>query len=59
MELLHTVKRKSAFSEIAYYALNIGLAAALLIISQTIQHPAFAIILVLLSKWRVFAVRPR
>ena len=59
MELLHTVKRKSAFSEVVYYVLNIGLAATLLIISQTIQHPAFAIALVLLSKWRIFAVRPR
>ena len=59
MELLHTVKRKSVVSEVVYYALNIGLVATLLIISQTIQHPAFAIALVLLSKWRVFAVRPR
>ena len=59
MELLHTVKRKSAFSEVAYYVLNIGLVATLLVISQTIQHPAFAVALVLLSKWRVFAVRPR
>ena len=59
MELLHSVKRKTIFGDIAYYILNIGLAAGLLVISQTIQHPAFAIVLVLLSKWRIFAVRPR
>ena len=29
MELLQTVKRKTFLSEIAYYALNIGLAAVL------------------------------
>ena len=59
MEFLHTVKRKSALSEVIYYLLNIGLAVALFAISQTIQHPVFAILLIILSKWRVLAVRPR
>ena len=59
MELLKTVKRRTFWSEIAYYVLNIGLAAALLVIVQTIQSPYPALALVILSKWRVIAVRPR
>ena len=59
MELLKTVKRRTFWSEVAYYVLNIGLAAALLVIVQTIQSPYPALALVILSKWRVIAVRPR
>lgn len=59
MELLKTVKRRTFWSEIAYYVLNIGLAATLLVIAQTIQSPYPALALVVLSKWRVIAVRPR
>ncbi len=59
MEFLRIVKRRPLLSEITYYALNIGLAVLLLVLAQTIQSPAMALALVLLSKWRVFAVRPR
>ena len=59
VEFLKTARRKSLLSEVMYYVLNIGLAVTLLVLSQTIQSPMLAISLVLLSKWRVFAVRPR
>lgn len=42
-----------------YYVLNIGLVVAIFALSQTISSPATALFLVLLSKWRVLAVRPR
>ena len=59
MEFLKTVKRRSFLNEAVYVALNVGLAIALMVIIRTTGSllPAFA--LVLLSKWRVFAVRPR
>lgn len=58
-EFLKTVKHKTLLSEIVYYTLNIGLVVILFVLSQTINSPILAIILVLLSKWRVLAVRPR
>ncbi|OYX44209.1 hypothetical protein B7Y94_00155 [Candidatus Saccharibacteria bacterium 32-49-12] len=59
VDFLKIVRHKTLFSEVMYYVLNIGLAAAIFILSQTIQSPALAIAIVLLSKWRVLAVRPR
>lgn len=59
MDFLKTVRRKTLLSEITYYALNIGLVVVLFVLSQTIISPVLAIVLVLLSKWRIFAVRPR
>ena len=59
MELLRTIRRRSFLSEAAYIALNVALAIAVLIIVRTVESPIPALILVLLSKWRVFAVRPR
>lgn len=59
MELLKSVKRRTLLGEIGYYGLNIGLVAVLFVMSQTIQYPVGALVLVLLSKWRVLAVRPR
>lgn len=59
MELLKTVKRRTFWSELVYYVLNIGLAAVLFAIAQTIQSPYPALALVVLSKWRIIAVRPR
>lgn len=59
MEFLKTVKRRSFLNETIYVALNIGLAIALMFIVRVtgLLLPAFG--LVLLSKWRIFAVRPR
>lgn len=59
MELLKTVKRRTFWSELVYYSLNIGLAVVLFVIAQTIQSPYPALALVVLSKWRIIAVRPR
>lgn len=59
MELLKTVKRRTFWSELVYYVLNIGLTAALLVIAQAFQTPFPALALVVLSKWRIIAVRPR
>lgn len=59
MEFLKSFRRRSFLSELVYIGLNIGLAIAVLIIVRTVESPVPAFILVLLSKWRVFAVRPR
>ena len=48
MELLKTVKRRTFWSELVYYVLNIGLAAALLVIAQAFQTPFPALALVVL-----------
>lgn len=52
-------KHKSILSDLAYTALNVGLAVALLIIVLAIKSPLPALGIVLLSKWRMVAVRPR
>lgn len=59
VDFLRIAKHKSLFSEVVYYTLNIGLAILLLVLAQTIHSPIVAVMLVLLSKWRVLAVRPR
>ena len=59
MELLKLVRRRSFLSELVYAVLNIGLAIALLLIIRYTESIPLAIALVVLSKWRVFAVRPR
>ena len=59
MDLLKSSKRRSALSTVVYNALNVGLAVAILVVVQTAGSPLPAMLLVLLSKWRVLAVRPR
>lgn len=59
MEFLKLSKRRSLLSELIYILLNVALAVGLLIIVWAIASPYAAFALVLLSKWRVFAVRPR
>lgn len=59
MDLLKAHKRRSRLSEAAYVTLNVGLAFALLVVVLVGQSPWLAIIVVLLSKWRALAVRPR
>src|SRR5690606_27843105 len=49
---------KSAISDLAYVALNVGLAITLLILVLAVQSPLPAFVLVLLGKWRILAVRP-
>jgi len=59
MEFLKSSKRRSVFSELLYIILNIALAASVLAIVWAVNSPLPALGLVLLSKWRVLAVRPR
>lgn len=59
MEFLRSAKRRSLVSELIYFLLNIGLAIAILIVVWVGNSPLPAFALVLLSKWRVLAVRPR
>lgn len=59
MELLKSVRKRSFLSEVAYVILNIALAVALLGVVIVVNVPWPALGLVLLSKWRIFAVRSR
>ncbi len=59
MEFLRVVKRRSLLSEVIYILLNLALAFAVLIVTWATGSPWLALALVLLSKWRVLAVRPR
>ena len=59
MEFLRVVRRRSVLSETIYILLNLALAAGILILTIATGSPLLAIALVLLSKWRVLAVRPR
>lgn len=59
MDLLKMHKRRSRLSEIAYIALNVVFAVALLLLIHGSQSPWLALVIVLLSKWRTLAVRPR
>ncbi len=59
MEFLKLVRKRSFLSEFIYTALNVALAVAVLLVVLYTESVWFAIALVMLSKWRVFAVRPR
>lgn len=59
MDLLKSHRRRSRLSESAYIILNVGLAATLFLLAMTGLSVWLAVALVLLSKWRAFAVRPR
>ena len=60
MEFLKTInRRRSLLSEIIYIALNIFLAIALMLVVRFTGALTPALIIVLLSKWRVLAVRVR
>ena len=59
MEFLKSSKRRSVVSELIYIVLNVALAVAVLGVVWAIESPLPAFVLVLLSKWRVLAVRPR
>lgn len=59
MDLLKSHKRRSRLSDFAYVILNVAMAVALLIAVKYGQSPWLAIGLVLLSKWRALAVKPR
>lgn len=59
MDLLKVHRRRSRLSDVAYISLNIAMALALFVIVHFSQAPLLAVLVMLLSKWRIFAVRPR
>jgi hypothetical protein len=60
MEFLKTIKkRRSLLSEVVYIVLNIGIAILLMVIIRTTGSLLLAFAIVILGKWRIFAVRPR
>jgi len=59
MDFLKTVRRRSFLSEIVYIVLNVGLAAVLVFLVRITGSPFPAFAFVILSMWRVLAVRPR
>ena len=59
MEFLKSHRHRSRLSEVAYIILNLLLAAARLATTYASNAPWIALALMLLSKWRIFAVRPR
>ena len=59
MELLRTARRRSVVSESIYVVLNVLLAVAIFATVFVTASPWYAFVLIVLSKWRVFAVRTR
>lgn len=59
MNVLRIIRRRSFLSDLAYMVLNISLAMAVLFVIRTTDSLLPAFLLITLSKWRVFAVRPR
>lgn len=59
MDLLKSHKRRSRLSDVAYVVLNIAMVVVLLVAVRYGQSPWLAVGLVLLSKWRALAVKPR
>jgi hypothetical protein len=59
MEFLKIIKRRSFLSEVIYVSLNVGLAVALMVLVRVTGSIWPSLILVLVSMWRIFAVRPQ
>lgn len=59
MELIKSATRRTRLGEVFYIALNLLYAGVLWFLVATFDPPVLAYGLVALSKWRVFAVRPR
>lgn len=59
MELLKLHRRRSRLSDVAYVALNIGLALAVLAVTLSTQNIWLPLLTIIISKWRTLAVRPR
>lgn len=59
MEFLKLVRRRSFLSEVVYTVLNVAFAVALVVVIRYTESIPLALALVLISKWRVLAVRAR
>lgn len=59
MDFIRISKKHSFWSSLAHIFLNILLAAVVWLSVYILKSPWFGILLVFISKWRTFAVRPR
>lgn len=60
MDLVKPVRsRRSQLHELAYGALNVAMAIAVLLVTLSTQTIWLPLLVIILSKWRVLAVRPR
>ena len=59
MDFLRPSRRRTIVSETVYVVLNVLMAGAILAVVSAVESPLPALGLVLLSKWRIFAVRPQ
>lgn len=59
MEFLRSSRRRTVLSDVAYIGLNILMAIIILAVVYSVASPVPAFLLVVLSKWRIFAVRPQ
>lgn len=59
MELIKSANRRNRLSEIGHVFLNLAYAGLVLVLLLSFESPYLAYSVALLSKWRVFAVRPR
>jgi hypothetical protein len=59
VDLIKSAAKRSKLSEVIYIGLNLLFALLLFATSTQFDPPYIAYVLVLLSKWRVLAVRPR
>lgn len=59
MEFLRPSRRRTLLSETVYISLNVGVALLIFAMVYLVGSPLAAFGVVVLSKWRVFAVRPQ
>ena len=59
MELIKSAAKRSKVSDVVYIVLNLVLAGTVLALTVAFSPPYVAYLIILLSKWRVLAVRPR
>lgn len=59
MDLIKSASRRTRFSEIVYIVLNLLLPVVLFVFVKAFDSALIPIALVILSKWRILAVRPR
>lgn len=59
MELLRTSRRANNFGDLLHIVAQVGFVILIGLLVLAFQLPAVAFLLALLSKWRIFAVRPR
>lgn len=59
MDLIKSAARRSRLGEVTYIVLNLAFAGMVFALTVLFDPPVVAYLLILLSKWRVLAVRPR